>query len=162
MILKIVFAILLILYMVASGVTILVVLVQSGRGGGLSGLVGAGTSLGDQLGATGAEKALNRWTSYCAVGFLVLTILLVLVAQHIYAPSVLRDVPEVPTAEQQALQAQAATEVPAAPAVPVAAESAAPAAPEAPVSVPAVESAAPAVPEASAPAPAVEVPAPTE
>lgn len=84
MVLQIFFYIGFILWVLASIILILVVLVQSGKGGGLSGLVGAGSALGDHLGATGAEKTLNRWTSYCAVGFLVLTIFLVLAGGTIF------------------------------------------------------------------------------
>ncbi|MBN1867728.1 preprotein translocase subunit SecG [Candidatus Sumerlaeota bacterium] len=70
-------------YLGASLVLILVVLLQSGKGGGLSGLMGAGSALGDHLGATGAEKALNRYTTYCAIGFLVINIFLVLLGNHV-------------------------------------------------------------------------------
>lgn len=77
---QIIFWLIFILWLVSSAVLVLVVLIQSGKGGGLSGLVGAGTSLGDSLGATGAEKTLNRWTTYCAIGFLVLNIALVFMA----------------------------------------------------------------------------------
>jgi preprotein translocase subunit SecG len=74
-------------WILASIVLVLVVLVQSGKGGGLSGLVGAGSTLGDHLGATGAEKTLNKWTTYCAVGFLILNISLVLLAPKIFRDS---------------------------------------------------------------------------
>ena len=71
-------------YLASSAFLVLVVLVQSGKGGGLSGLVGAGSSLGDTLGATGAEKTLNRWTTYAALGFLCLNILLVAIGGKVY------------------------------------------------------------------------------
>ncbi len=71
-------------YLLSSAFLVLVVLVQSGKGGGLSGLVGAGSSLGDTLGATGAEKTLNRWTTYAALGFLCLNILLVAIGGKVY------------------------------------------------------------------------------
>ncbi|MFP4381180.1 MAG: preprotein translocase subunit SecG [Candidatus Sumerlaeia bacterium] len=77
------------LWILCSGILILVVLVQSGKGGGLSGLVGAGSPLGDHLGATGAEKTLNRWTTYFAVGFLVLNIVLVLLGPKAFEGSIL-------------------------------------------------------------------------
>jgi preprotein translocase subunit SecG len=101
------FIILFIAWLTASVVLILVVLVQSGKGGGLSGLVGASTTLGDQLGATGAEKTLNRWTTYCAVGFLVLNILLVLLGNAVYRQDVLEDVPDF-AAQMEAAQQPAA------------------------------------------------------
>lgn len=72
------------IWVIASAVLVLVVLVQSGKGGGLSGLVGAGSSLGDSLGATGAERTLNRWTTYCAIAFMGITILLGVIGPHIY------------------------------------------------------------------------------
>jgi len=86
------FWLLFLVYIAASAVLILVVLVQSGKGGGLSGLVGAGSTLGDTLGATGAEKTLNRWTTYCAVGFLVVTILLVGLGNKVYKRGILDEV----------------------------------------------------------------------
>ncbi|HPS03651.1 MAG TPA: preprotein translocase subunit SecG, partial [Candidatus Sumerlaeota bacterium] len=71
---SVLFWVLFIAYIFSAAVLVLVVLVQSGKGGGLSGLVSAGSTLGDTLGATGAEKTLNRWTTYCAVGFIVFNI----------------------------------------------------------------------------------------
>ncbi|HUT26395.1 MAG TPA: preprotein translocase subunit SecG [Sumerlaeia bacterium] len=101
---NILLGIVLVLWLSACAVLVLVILVQSGKGGGLSGLVGAGTTLGDQLGATGAEKTLNRWTSYCAIGFLVLGILLVLMSNAVYQRGPLDDVPELEVENQSATQ----------------------------------------------------------
>lgn len=55
---------------------IFVILLQSGEGGGLSGLVGGSSPLTDTFGATGAEKTLKKWTVYLAIGFLILTLAL--------------------------------------------------------------------------------------
>lgn len=58
---------------------ILTVLLQSGKGGGLSSLgSGAGGGLSDSLGATGAEKTLVKATSWAAGIFLVLSLVLTL------------------------------------------------------------------------------------
>lgn len=103
-----IFWILFLLWIMASVVLVMVVLVQSGKGGGLSGLVGAGSSLGDHLGATGAEKTLNRWTSYCAVGFLVLNIALVFMAPKVFKESLIdkvQTVEEAPLGEEGAMDA---------------------------------------------------------
>ena len=86
------FAFLFLVYLCVSAVLVLVVLVQSGKGGGLSGLVGAGTSLGDTLGATGAEKTLNKWTTYCAIAFIIVNITLVLMGPKVFKKTILDDV----------------------------------------------------------------------
>jgi len=79
----IVFWILFSLWILTAAVTVLVVLVQSGRGGGLSGLAGSGGAISETIGTTGGEKTLNRWTTYCAAGFMVLTILLGLLGDSV-------------------------------------------------------------------------------
>ncbi|MFH0795326.1 MAG: preprotein translocase subunit SecG [bacterium] len=70
---------------------ILVILLQAGKGGGLSGLMGGG-GLADSLGATGAEKTLNRWTTYCAVAFFVLSVVLTVVGGRIARQNILTGV----------------------------------------------------------------------
>ncbi|MCX7766028.1 MAG: preprotein translocase subunit SecG [Candidatus Sumerlaeia bacterium] len=62
---------------------VLVILMQSGKGGGLSGLAGA-TSLADAFGATGAEKTLKRWTTYLATAFFILSIGLTLIGSSVF------------------------------------------------------------------------------
>lgn len=142
---SVIFWLLFVLYILASGVLVLVVLVQSGKGGGLSSLVGAGTTLGDTLGASGVEKTLNRWTSYCAVGFLVINILLVILGPHIYQGSILDKVPlSSPSSSETAPGATAPVEGPIAPVATTGSE--APAAPA--TGAPAAE------PQAEVPAPA--------
>lgn len=107
------------IYLLASAFLVLVVLLQSGKGGGLSGLVGAGSSLGDTLGATGAEKTLNRWTTYAAVGFLCLNILLVAVGGQAFNQDELEKIagdttaieqPELPVDEAETPPAEATPE----------------------------------------------------
>jgi preprotein translocase subunit SecG len=73
---KLLMILLLLLYTFACVVLIFVILIQSGKGGGLSSLGASSGGISDTLGATGAEKALNKLTTYCAVGFMVLAILL--------------------------------------------------------------------------------------
>jgi preprotein translocase subunit SecG len=79
------FGFLFICWMIASAFLVLVVLVQSGKGGGLSGLIGAGSSIGDSLGATGAEKTLNKWTTYSAIVFMLFTIFLGMLGPHVFS-----------------------------------------------------------------------------
>lgn len=62
---------------------VLVILMQSGKGGGLSGLAGA-TPLADAFGATGAEKTLKRWTTYLATAFFILSIGLTLIGFSVF------------------------------------------------------------------------------
>ncbi|NQU44196.1 preprotein translocase subunit SecG [bacterium] len=90
------------LWLLSSAVLVLVVLVQSGKGGGLSGLVGAGSTLGDHLGATGAEKTLNRWTTVAAVVFLIFTIFLVFTAPKISHRTLVEEVGGTLAVEQPA------------------------------------------------------------
>ena len=60
---------------------ILVILFQSGKGGGLAGMLGGGGgALADTFGASGAEKTLSKWTTYCAIAFLVLSLALTWIA----------------------------------------------------------------------------------
>ena len=70
---------------------ILVILLQSGKGGGLSGMLGGGNPLTDTLGATGAEKTLNRWTTACAVIFFLLSLFLTFLGGRIYRRNILSD-----------------------------------------------------------------------
>lgn len=69
--------ILLIIYVLACIFLIMVILLQSGsKGGGLSSLGSASSGIQDTLGATGAEKTLNKMTTVAAVLFMVLAIVL--------------------------------------------------------------------------------------
>jgi preprotein translocase subunit SecG len=57
---------------------ILVILLQSGKGSGLSGMLGGSNPLMDSLGATGTEKALSKWTTISAVVFFIIALTLTL------------------------------------------------------------------------------------
>jgi len=54
---------------------LLFILLQSGKGGGLSGLASAGP-LSESLGVAGSEKSLSRWTTYCTVAFFIITLII--------------------------------------------------------------------------------------
>ena len=160
--LQILFVLIYLAWLAASGILILVVLVQSGKGGGLSGLVGAGSTLGDHLGATGAEKTLNRWTSYCAVGFLILNLSLVLLAPTIFKDSpfyrskAAATQPEKPATTPPGTDASGGTAPATTPAaIPGTAPTPAPVAPV----TPAAPTPAPTAPAAAAPVPATPTPA---
>jgi len=87
------------IYLIVCLLLIFVILLQSGEGGGLSGLVGSGSSLTETFGAHGAEKTLKRWTAYLAVIFLVLTLSLTYIgAKTIKRTSVLDELSEMPAA----------------------------------------------------------------
>jgi protein translocase SecG subunit len=160
--LQILFVLMYLAWLLSSGILILVVLVQSGKGGGLSGLVGAGSTLGDHLGATGAEKTLNRWTSYCAVGFLILNLSLVLLAPKIFKDSPFyRSKAAATQPEKPATPGTDASGGTAPATTPAAIPGTAPTpAPVAPVTTPAALTPAPTAPVAATPIPATPTPAP--
>lgn len=66
--------ILLFIYALICLFLILVILIQSGKGGGLSSLGSASQGISEALGATGAERMLNKVTTGAAIGFMVLAI----------------------------------------------------------------------------------------
>lgn len=49
------------------------ILMQSGKGGGLSGLASS-NPLSDSLGVAGSEKTLTKWTTYCTIAFFIITL----------------------------------------------------------------------------------------
>jgi preprotein translocase subunit SecG len=57
---------------------VLVVLLQSGKGGGLSGMLSGANPITDSFGSSGTEKVLNKWTTAAAVLFFVLALTLTL------------------------------------------------------------------------------------
>lgn len=75
------FFILVPLYFLACIILIAVILIQSGKGGGLSSLGAASQGISDAFGTTGAEKTLNKGTTYAAVGFMVIAILITLIGR---------------------------------------------------------------------------------
>ncbi len=87
-------SILILVYVLVCGFLILVVLLQSGKGGGLSGLLSGGGGLSDSFGASGAEKTLSNWTTYCAIAFLVVSLALTLLGARHFQKSLLGEFPE--------------------------------------------------------------------
>lgn len=75
----IIFFLALILYVVVCGVLVSLILMQEGKGGGLSGVMGA--SMGETFGFGGASKQVRRYTAYCATIFLVFSIVLTFLAE---------------------------------------------------------------------------------
>ncbi len=70
-----IYAILLFLHILVSIILIVVILLQSGRGGGLAGSLGGGISTA-MFGGQGADKLMIRITTGLATAFLVLAILI--------------------------------------------------------------------------------------
>jgi len=111
-------AVMVILYVIVCLFLVVVILFQEGKGGGLSGLVGA-SALGDTLGASAAESTLRRWTRNCAIAFIVLSLGLTIVGSRVFTRSIL-DRAGVSAAEEsatspsnlEATTAPLATEVP--------------------------------------------------
>lgn len=94
------FPILLLLYAATCLFLIMVILLQSGKEGGLSSLGSASQGLSDALGASSAERTLNRMTTYSAVGFMVLAILLSFIGARVIRTD--EAVPEGPPAAIEA------------------------------------------------------------
>lgn len=74
---------LLFVYVVVCMLLMAAILLQSGKGGGLSSLAGASSGISEAIGATGAEKTMNKITSGIAVGFMLLAILLSVLSRFI-------------------------------------------------------------------------------
>lgn len=70
---------------------ILVILLQSGKGSGLSGMLGGANPLTDSLGASGAEKTLTKWTTVSAVLFFILSLALTLLGGRMLKQAKLSD-----------------------------------------------------------------------
>jgi preprotein translocase subunit SecG len=69
--------ILLFIYVVICMLLMIAILLQSGKGGGLSSLAsGGGGGIADAIGATGAERTMNKLTTGIAVSFMLMAILL--------------------------------------------------------------------------------------
>jgi len=87
------FWILLVIYFGVCIFLVLVILLQAGKGGGLSSLMGGGGGLADQLGATSAERTLSKMTTYCAIAFGFLAIALAIIgARHAHDDSILEQI----------------------------------------------------------------------
>ncbi len=81
----ILFFIVLIIYIILCGTLVSLVLMQEGKGGGLTGTMGA--SMGETFGFGGASKQIRRYTAYCATAFLIMTIILTFVAEATFRKS---------------------------------------------------------------------------
>lgn len=100
------FGILIILHVLISIGLILVVLMQSGKGGGLSGAFGGGGGGGSQsvFGGAGAATFLNKATVWLAAAFMVSSLLLAVVGGRVGQTS--RSVLDETTAGQLPVQPQ--------------------------------------------------------
>lgn len=67
------------IYVLLCGAVVSLILMQEGKGGGLSGVMGA--SMGETFGFGGASKQVRRYTAICATAFLVMTIILTFLAE---------------------------------------------------------------------------------
>lgn len=133
---------LVLVYSLTCIVVIASILLQAGKGGGLSSLgSGAGGALSDSLGATGAEKTLVKATTWASGIFLALSLILTLYGARLEKTGGL------------SIGTPAAQTQPAAPAsAPATQPESAPAASDAPVSTPAdAEKSEAVVPPAPAP-----------
>lgn len=74
--------ILLIIYIIICFLLMGAILLQSGKGGGLSSLAGGSSGLSDAIGATGAEKMMNKVTTGVAISFMLMAILLSLLGRY--------------------------------------------------------------------------------
>lgn len=88
--LKLIFVLMIIVYIISCLFLIVVILFQEGKGGGLSGLAGA-SALGDTFGASAAESTLRRWTRNTAILFIVLSISITLVGAKVVKKASLVD-----------------------------------------------------------------------
>lgn len=81
---------LLVIHFIVSAILVLVILLQSGKGGGLSGLMGgASGSIGESLGATSAIDTLSRFTSVAATIFFITTISITFVASQLQKQTII-------------------------------------------------------------------------
>lgn len=67
-------AFLVLIYLMVCLALIFVILIQSGKGGGLSSLGQGASGMGDALGSTSAERTLTKFTTTTAILFMVLAI----------------------------------------------------------------------------------------
>ena len=146
----------LVVYAFACMVLIAVILLQSGKGGGLSSLGSANQGIAEALGATGAEKTLTGLTTYCAVLFITLALIISVFSSKAFnkSKSIIGNNPATAAMQQRIPGVPGAAGVPSGAAgvpsgIPAEASGAAPApAPAAPVAP------VPAAPVPAAPAPA--------
>lgn len=104
-------------FTVCSLFLIFVILIQSGKGGGLGGAFGgASSALSDTLGASSAEKTLTRWTVYASIMFAILCLVITLLASKAKKPSLFEDLQTTPPAatapQQPGIQPAPSDEIP--------------------------------------------------
>jgi len=108
-------SLMLVIYTAACLFLIFVILIQSGKGGGLSSLGSSSQGISEALGATGAERTLNKLTTWSAVAFMVLAILLSLAGGQLARQRSTTALPETAAPTQPLTQPGAATVGKAAP-----------------------------------------------
>jgi preprotein translocase subunit SecG len=77
-----VFAFFVVIHLLISVALVLTVLLQSGKGGGLAGAFGAGGTAQTLFGGRGAATFLSKATSWLAVAFMVMSILLAVLSSR--------------------------------------------------------------------------------
>ena len=81
----IIFFIALVVYILICFMLVAMILMQEGKGGGLSGVMGA--SMGETFGFGGASKQIRKYTGYIATAFLILTLVLTFLAESVFRAS---------------------------------------------------------------------------
>lgn len=71
-------AILIVIHLLVSAALVFLILLHSGKGGGMSDMFGGGFQSGSMGGATLAERNLDRLTVFVGIAFAVTTVLLVI------------------------------------------------------------------------------------
>lgn len=79
---EIVFYLALLIYLANCGVLVALILMQEGKGGGLSGVMGA--SMGETFGFGGASKQIRKYTAICATVFLVMSLIMTFLAERTF------------------------------------------------------------------------------
>ncbi|NLD61607.1 preprotein translocase subunit SecG, partial [Candidatus Sumerlaeota bacterium] len=69
----------LILYVLAAAFLVLTILMQEGKGGGLSGL--GGSAIGDTFGFSNASTELRKFTRYSAIAFFAIALILTFIGE---------------------------------------------------------------------------------
>jgi len=78
----IIFFIALVIYLGICGVLVTLIMMQEGKGGGLSGVMGS--SMGETFGFGGASKQVRKYTALCATVFMVMTIVLTFLGESTF------------------------------------------------------------------------------
>jgi preprotein translocase subunit SecG len=86
-VLSIIFWILFLVWLACCAVLVLVILNQEPKGGGVGAMFGQGSVMGEALGVSGIAGTLRRITTFSAVTFMVLSIILAVIAPVIYGNS---------------------------------------------------------------------------